>query len=159
MEVKKQLYDAEGTTHYHCSMIVKEGISSQQWMLQFAQGYISIYSPSTGLHIRLNYLREEHWTYEYNEPMWRDGAIQRGAILKTSAFTLQADVREYMDPNDPEFDPEIDEQGENQGYLELYSNSITTSIHVPYKVALGIMKFASGSTDLDGARNVIKYKN
>jgi len=158
MATQKQVYDAEGTTHYHCSMIVKEGNSSQQWMLQFAQGYISIYSASTGLHIRLNYPREEHWTYEYEYPAYRDGAIQRGAILKTSNFTLQADVREYLDPKDPDFDPENDDTGDPQGYLTLSSNNMTNSMHIPYKVALAIMKFASGSTDLDGARNVIKYK-
>jgi hypothetical protein len=74
----------------------------------------------------------------------------RGAEIKTDTFTLIVDVAEY------------DEEGEPQGFLEIHTNNSNIqyiSLDIPYRVAAGIIKFASGSTDLEGAIHVQKNKN
>jgi hypothetical protein len=146
MATRNQVYDAEGTTHFSFTLTTNEEGMIQQWMLHFAQGFISIYCPSTGLHIRINFPNEEHWKSEYKVPVLRDGAVQRSIIMKASTFVLQANVKEYMDP----------QSIQHQATLDLSSGSMATTVHIPYKVALAIMKFALGSTDIDEAKYVTK---
>ena len=55
-----------------------------------------------------------------------------------------------MDENDGEFNPDYHEIGENEGYLVLESKTITIQLPIPYKLALSLLKFMSGSTDLNG---------
>jgi hypothetical protein len=156
----KQTYDAEGTTDFSCSFLerVLPLRKKTQWMLRFTQGFISIYSPYTGLNIALNFPAKEHWVYTDRESEFRSGATVRGAEIKTSLFTLWADVREYLDPEDPAFDPEYDEEGENSGHLDLDINGQHITVDLPYRVALGIITLAAGSTDLEGAMHVRKHK-
>ena len=160
MYIPKQTYDADGTTDFSCSFMERTGTSRRktQWMIRFTQGFISIHSVQTGLDIRLNFPEKEHWVYEEREAEFRSGAVTRGAELKTSLFTLWADVREYMDPNDPAFDPEYDEEGESTGHLDLMINDQHITLEIPYRVALGLLTLISGSTDLEGAILVRKHK-
>lgn len=156
----KQVYDAEGTTDVSCSFLERVWPlrKKTQWMLRFTHGFISIYSPYTGLNISLNFPKDEHWVYSDRESEFRSGATVRGAEIKTSLFRMEVDVREYLDPNDPAFDPEYDEEGEHSGHLDLFVNDQHITVNIPYRVALGIIQIASGSTDLEGAMYVRKHK-
>lgn len=156
MEPKKQVYDAEGTTHFSFTLKVVENGKTKQWMLHFSQGFMSIFCPSTGLHFRMTFPYEEHWQYEYTQGVLRHGAVERGAIMRTSKFVLKADVREYIDPYDISPHDEDNIPGEHEGHLDLRSDSMAISVEIPYKVALAIMIFASGSTDIPEARYVTK---
>lgn len=156
----QQTYDSEGTTDFSCSFMERSGTSRKktQWMLRFTQGFISIYSSFTGMNISLNFPTKEHWVYSDRESEFKSGATVRGAEIKTSLFQMEVDVREYLDPDDPAFDPEFDEEGENSGHLDLYINDQHITMIIPYRVALGIITVASGSTDLEGAIHVRKHK-
>ena len=127
-----------------------------QWTLQFQQGLIRICCISKGPYFRIKYPEDDHWTYKEKEPYWPEGAIQRGVNIKNSKFSLDIDVREYMSADDPDFDPNHDETGEPEGFMELDAGGHTVSVTIPYKVAIAIMKFVSGSTDTDGISYVRK---
>ena len=159
----KQVYDKEGTTNFQCTFIDKSGLRKKnrpEWHMFFTQGFISIQNYSNQTRIKVNFPEEDHWVYEERETAPRDGSYFRGAEIKTKDFTLTADVREYLDAEDPEFDPEYDEEGENEGYLELDTKIGYISISIPYKLALNLIKFMAGSTDLEGEGicGVIKSK-
>jgi len=66
----------------------------------------------------MSFPTEEHWKYEYTHAVWRDGAIERGAIMRTSKFILKADVREYIDPHDLSLHDENDIFREHEGHLD-----------------------------------------
>ena len=157
----KQLYDNYGTTNFQFTFIDKRELRKrhhQEWNVFFTQGFISIHNVSKNTRIRVNFPEEDHWVHEKRESEWRDGGICRGAEIKTNHFTLTADVREYIDSDNPEFDPDYHTEGENEGYLELVSKNSTINMEIPYKLATNLIKFMGGSTDLDGVRGVLKFK-
>jgi len=160
-----QYYDEDKTIDYSCSFIEPSKYKKSkknQWMLRFTQGFISIYSPDTHINIYLNFPAEEHWIYTEIESHYRSGAIISGAEIKTKAFTLEIFVTEYVSEDDPAFDPEYDIGGEPEGFFRMYVNNPDQpqiSFDIPYRVATGIIKLASGSTELDGAIHVQKNKN
>jgi hypothetical protein len=143
----KQVYDANGTIFYSCSLIAED----RQWMLQFEQGTISISGPSIGLYYHIHYPEEEHWTFEYIEPNWNDSSLIEGAIIKNSKFILEIATRKYYNP-----DPSGSDEPNISGHLELYAGAHNIAMTIPEKVARAIMKFVSGSTDLDDATYVIR---
>jgi hypothetical protein len=145
---QKQVYDKDGTTFYYCAIFSTEGGGLHQWLLKFDQGLISIYSTASDLNIALTYPMEEHWVYEEIKPYESDGTRIRGAKFKTNSFTLSIDVSEFAKSTGP--------QEHSQGNLELESGGISVTARIPYNIALNIIKFASGSTDLDGTAYVIK---
>lgn len=159
-----QIFDSDGTIDYSCSFLEKTPNSRSkrrhQWLLRFSQGFMSIYSPFTGLNVSLNFSPDDHWVYSLRESEYKCGAISRGAEIRHTKFVLVVDVREYLTPDDPEFDPEYDEEGINAGYLDLMfeENELQVCCEIPYLVALGIITIASGSTDIEGAFNIRKIR-
>ena len=162
-----QYYDADKTTDFSCSFLEPSKYKKSkknQWQLRFTQGFISIYSPDTRINIYLNFPAEEHWIYTEIESHYRSGAIISGAEIKTKAFTLEIFIKEYVSEDDPGFDPEFDSQyanSEPEGFFRMYVNNPDKpeiSFDLPYRVAAGIIKLASGSTDLEGAIHVQKHK-
>ena len=151
----KQIYDKEGTTHFQYTFKVKR---KTEWHVFFAQGFISISDVFGITKIKINFPEEDHWVYEERETTPSNGGYCRGAEIKTKDFTLTVDVREYLDYDDPDFNSEFDEAGSPEGYLELDTKIGITTISIPYKFALSIIKFMSGSTDLEGVCGVIKLK-
>jgi len=122
----------------------------EEWNIFFTQGFISISNVYNITTIKVNFPEEDHWTYEEREETFSQGSFERGGLIKNSHFTLTVDVREYMNENDGEFDPDYHELGENEGYLVLESKTITIQLPIPYKLALSLLKFMSGSMNLVG---------
>ena len=147
----KQLYDKEGTTNFQFTFVDKTPLKKRnykEWHVFFTQGFISIQDYSTQSRIKVNFPEEDHWVYEERESSSSSGSFCKGAEIKTKDFTLTVDVREYMDPEDAEFDPEYHEEGSPEGYLELNTKISHITISIPYKLALNLIKFMAGSTDM-----------
>jgi len=111
----------------------------EEWNISFTQGFISISNVYNITTIKVDFPEEDHWTYEEIEKTESEDSVERGGLIKNSHFILIVDVREYMD---------IDKSEENEGYLYLESKTITIQLPIPYKLALSLIKFMSGSTDL-----------
>jgi len=158
----KQVYDKEGTTNFQFTFVDKTPLKKRnykEWHVFFTQGFISINDHSGQTHLKVNYPEEDHWVYEERDVTCNSGSFCRGAEIKTKDFTLIVDVREYLEPDDPDFDPEYNEEGSPEGYLELNTKISHITISIPYKLALNLMKFMAGSTTkLDGICGVIKSK-
>jgi len=156
----KQVYDKEGTTSFQFTFIDKSGLRKKnrpEWHVFFAQGFISIQNYSNQTRIKVTFPEEDHWIYEEREAGWNNGGLCRGAEIKTKDFTLTADVREHQDSDDPDFSPH-DVGGDNEGYLDLDTKIGHISISIPYKLALNLIKFMAGSTDLEGICGIHKSK-
>jgi hypothetical protein len=157
----KQVYDKDGTTNFQFTFIDKSSLKKKnrpEWHVFFTQGFISIHDCSKDTRIRVNFPEMDHWVYTEREAEFSCGAICTGAEIKTKDFTLTIDVREYKDSDDPEFDTECDEEGENMGYLDLDTKIGRINMTIPYKLALNLMKFMAGSTDLVDICGVHKSK-
>ena len=153
----KQVYDKEGTTNFQYTYVEKINKTKiNEWNVFFTQGFISISNVYDITKIKINFPEEDHWTYEEREQTATEGCFERGGLIKNSHFTLTVDVREYMDDDDDDFDPDYHETGDPEGYIVVQSKTINVTLCIPYKLALSLMKFMSGSTDLDGVCGVIK---
>lgn len=153
----KQVFDKEGTTNFQYTFI--ENISKkkkEEWSVFFTQGFIGIMNVYNITSIKINFPEEDHWTYEEREVTLTEGCFERGGLIKNNHFTLTVDVREYMDKDNDDFDPEYHEIGEPEGYIVVESKTINLTLCIPYKLALSIIKFISGSTDLEDVVGVIK---
>jgi hypothetical protein len=148
----KQVYDKEGTTSFQFTFIDKslaQRKGYKEWHVFFSQGFISISDYSTDTRIKISFPEEDHWVYQEREVEWRGDGLCRGSEIKTCDFNLRVDVREYDDS---------DEEGMADGFLELNTKIGYISILIPYKLALILMKFMAGSTDLEGIYGVHKSK-
>jgi len=151
----KQTYDKEGTTNFQYTFKVKR---KTEWHVFFTQGFISIRDVFGITKIKINFPEEDHWTCLEIDSNPNNGGYSRGTEIKTKDFTLTITVREYLDFDDPDCNSEFDEVGIPEGYLELDTKIGHTTISIPYKLALSIMKFMSGSTDLEGVCGLLKLK-
>lgn len=150
----KQIYDAEGTTYYASTLIVNERGRSKLWMMVFAQGMINIVGTATGLSFLINYPKEEHWEYQCLEKVRQDRNNKRGVKIENTKFTLEIWVTEPYTQEDPEFGTGCSVP---DGELVLKVGWQCMSSNIPYTFALALMKFASGSTDIEGATYITKY--
>jgi hypothetical protein len=150
----KQTYDAEGTIFYSFSLIVDEQGKSKRWMMIFTQGMVSIVGCSTGLSFVMNYPKEEHWEYQCLEKVRQDRNTKRGAKIENSKFTLEIWVSEPFTEDDPDFGTGCSVP---DGELVMKVGEQSMSSYIPYTVALALIKFTGGSTDIEGATYVTKY--
>jgi len=161
--MSKQVYDTDGTTDF--AYIYYEYVSKKnkdEWKIEFTQGCINIMNVYNTTRIKINYPIEDHWMYQEIVKTYVNNAFEQGGMIKNNHFILQVEVREYMDPNNHEFDPKYHEIGDNEGYIMMESKTINVELSIPYKLALSIMKFMSGSTDVkDPPRiwQIIKKQN
>jgi len=156
MPIVKQTYDKEGTTNFQYTFKEKK---NKEWLVFFTQGFISISDVFGITRIKINFPEEDHWVYEKIESTIKYGSFCNCSEIKTKDFKLSVHTREhYIDPDDPEYTSEYEDVGKPEGYLELETKIGYTIISIPYKLALSIMKFMSGSTDLEGVCGVIKLK-
>jgi hypothetical protein len=109
----------------------------EEWNISFTQGFISISNVYNITTIKVDFPEEDHWTYEEIEKTESEDSVERGGLIKNSHFILIVDVKEYVSE-------------ENEGYLYLESKTITIQLPIPYKLALSLIKFMSGSMDLVG---------
>jgi hypothetical protein len=152
-----QIYDKEGTTNFQYTYVEKIGKKiKEEWNVFFTQGFISISNVYNITKIKVNFPEDDHWIYEEREETSTEGCFERGGEIKNNHFTLKVDVREYMDINNPVFNPDYHETGDPEGYIVLDNKIITVELPIPYKLALSIMKFMTGSTNLDGVCGVIR---
>jgi hypothetical protein len=152
-----QFFDKDGTTKFQFTFVDRNKVTYKkiEWCIFFAQGFILI-DNHIGTHIKVNFPEEDHWTYEKREEDANDGGLCHGAEIKNKEFTLTVDVQTYLQPGDPEYDPEYHEYSEPEGSLELDNKIIKIKISIPYKLAINMIKFMSGSTELSGVCGVIK---
>ena len=155
-----QVYDTNGTTSFQFTFLDK----CDQWCVFFAQGFISIQDYSTNTRIRVNFPEEDHWTHEEHEADVRDGDHCMSTEIKNKHFTLRVDTRQHKDELDEKESHEEDSDEEDsheedyyeEGYLELDTKIGITNMTIPCKLALILMKFMAGSTDLKGICGVFK---
>lgn len=152
-----QIFDEQGTTQFQFTFIDKnkKTLKKIEWTIFFAQGYILIEN-NRGIRIKINYPEENHWVYEEGDSSYHEGSFCHSAEIKNNEFTLKVDVREYLEPGDSDYDPEYDTGEDPEGYLDLDNKTIRISIIIPYKLARNLMKFMTGSTQLDNICGVIK---
>lgn len=150
----KQIYDADGTTFYSCSVMVAEDGKAKRWTMAFTQGEIGIFGTSTGLTFRMTYPKDEHWVYECLEPIRQDMNKKRGGQIKNSKFSLEIWITEPYTEEEAEF---VSDYSLPDGELILTVGGQTMSSNIPYTFAVALMKFASGSTDIEGATRITKY--
>lgn len=143
-----QVYDKDGTTNFQFTFIDQSVIRKRyrpEWHVQFAQGHISINNYSATTLVKVSFPPGDHWVYEGQEEHLHRGAVCSGSKIETKDFMLTVSVRRYLDAEE-----------ENECYLELDTKFSSTSMMIPYKLALALMKFMSGSTDLEGVSGVHK---
>ena len=154
-----QVYDTNGTTSFQFTFVDKSAIKKRnwkEWHVFFAQGFISIQDHTTNTRIRVNFPEEDHWTHEEYETEVRHGGHCSSAKIKNKHFTFRVDARQHKCEYDEDFDSEFDEEGEDQGFLELDTKIGITNMAIPCKLALILIKFMDGSTDLEGICGVFK---
>ena len=133
-----QFFDKKGTTTIQQTFIDKE-----EWSVHFAQGFIAIRNDEV-TSVKLNYNENTHWTYEEHEANVRNGYFTMGAEIKHKLFTLAVDVSECSESESVD------------GFLTLDNKIATVVLPIPYGLALSLIKFMSGSTDLEGVLGLIR---
>ena len=115
----------------------EQGKRLSEWAVLFGKGHISIedYARCTRI-----YLKYPDGHYEKQEVIEGKSTTCRGAEIRTKYVTLSVYVHEYAVPSDRS----------PVGNIDVVANGASTSIQVPYKLALAIMKFMAGSIDVDG---------
>jgi hypothetical protein len=113
----------------------EQGKRLSEWAVLFGKGHISIEDYARRTRISLKY---PHGIYEKQEVIESKTTICRGAEIRTKYVTLSVYVHEYTD------------QRPTGGNIDVVANGASTSVQIPYKLALAIMKFMAGSVDVDG---------
>ena len=136
-----QIYDKAGTTHFQFTYVERKS----EWHVRFSQGSISIKEKFKHKRIKVNFPEADHWTYEQHQSHLCDGVFYRGADIKNRHFTFSVSVHEYLDPD-----------CRDEGFINLDTETVKTSMAVPYTLALNLMKFMNGSTDLLDVQDIRK---
>ena len=140
--------EKEGITSFQYYFVENEksGKNATQWGIFFSTTQISIEDFAKKTKICMKFVEGEKWKYKELDNIETTFTRCKGAEITATNFTLSVYVHEFKKPaNHP---PE--------GTLDLVMNSTTTSISLPYKLALNIMKFMSGSRDVEGVCYVRK---
>jgi hypothetical protein len=115
----------------------EQGNRISEWAVLFGKGHIFIEDYARHTRISLKY---PDGKFEKQEVIEGKSTTCRGAEIRTKHVTLSTYVHEYAVPSDRN----------PVGNIDLVANGASTSIQIPYKLALAIMKFMAGSVDVDG---------
>jgi len=114
-----------------------QGKKFSEWAVLFGKGHIFIEDYIQRTKISFKYPSGK---YEKQEVIEGKNTVCRGAEIRTKYVTLSVYVHEYSIPSSKS----------PVGNIDLVANDATTSLEIPYKLALNIMKFMAGSIDVDG---------
>jgi len=140
--------EKEGITSFQYYFVENEksGKSAEQWGIFFSTTQISIEDFAKKTKICMKFVEGEKTEYRDLDIIEGTYTLCKGGEIAASKFTLSVYVHYFKNP----------ENQPPQGTLDLVTNSTTTSIDLPYKLALNIIKFMSGSTDVEGVCYVRK---
>ena len=115
----------------------EHGRKISEWAVMFGNGHISIEDYDRHTKIAFKY---PDGKFEKQETIEGRYTVCRGAEIKTKDATLSVYLHEYFVPSNKR----------SVGNLDLVANGATTSIEIPYKLAINIMNFMAGSVDVVG---------
>jgi hypothetical protein len=98
---------------------------------QLNDGNISIEDYARQIKISVDFPEGMKWVYEKQSPIEGKYTTCRGAEIRTNTQTLSVYIHEYKTPG----------IGVPGGNVDLVSSSGTTSIAIPYKLAVNLMNF------------------
>ena len=140
--------EKEGITSFQYYFVENEksGKNATQWGIFFSTTQISIEDFARKTKICMKFVEGEKTEYRDLDVIEGTYTLCKGGEIMARNFTLSVYVHYFKNP----------ENQAPQGTLDLVTNSTTTSIDLPYKLALNIIKFMSGSTEVEGVCYVRK---
>lgn len=128
------MYDQNGSFEFDFSDDKTGG-----WHVKFAQGVVSVCNYSGSTRFRVNYPKEDHWTYEGKFSHEEDGdrmyCAFTGAKIQNKHFTLVVTLS--VEEGEP-----YDDTAE--ALLQLDTSSVSVEVFIPGKLGHQIMCFVAG---------------
>jgi hypothetical protein len=121
--------------HYFVDNVSKK---VSQWHVEFGIGRIDIQDCCGQMKFSVKFPGELFWTFMKLPTIYGDYSTCSGAEITTKHITMSVYVHEFKNPDTP-----------CEGTLDIVTDITTNSISIPYRLALNMIAFMGGSTNLE----------